>query len=90
MIPAGYNLAQNYPNPFNATTTIAFQIPTASDVTLEIYNMLGQLQRTLVDDHLSAGDYTISVDAAGWSNGIYIYRLKAAPFIDTRKMVVLK
>jgi hypothetical protein len=90
-----YSLSQNYPNPFNPTTTIDYSLRDRSQVTLKIYNVAGQLIRTLVNDAKTAGAHTISWDGrnnAGQtvSSGVYFYRLQAKEFVQTRKMVLLK
>mgnify|MGYP006277954987 CR=1 FL=1 len=95
ILPDQYSLSQNYPNPFNPETYVDFALPRASHVTLIIYNMLGQQVRTLVDEQLSAGPKTVTwngTDDSGApvSSGIYFYRLQAADFQETRKMVLMK
>lgn len=89
-LPTSFKLEQNYPNPFNPTTNIAFNIPTASQVTLEVYNMLGQRVATLLNRQLSAGSHMVPFSAANLGSGIYIYRLTAGNFVDTRRMTLIK
>jgi hypothetical protein len=89
-LPTSFKLEQNYPNPFNPTTNIAFNIPTASQVTLEVYNMLGQRVATLLNRQLSAGSHLVPFSAANLGSGIYIYRLTAGNFVDTRRMTLIK
>ncbi len=94
-LPDSYSLRQNYPNPFNPVTTIDFQIPTASHVRLEVYNVLGQRIKTLINNVLSRNRYS-----AEWngdndhgnkvSTGIYFYRLQTEKFVDTKKMMLIK
>jgi hypothetical protein len=88
-IPTRYVLDQNYPNPFNPATTIRFQIPQSSLVRLEIFNLFGQRVTTLVDGYRDVGEY-----AAVWkpeaSSGVYFYRLEAGPFVELRKMLLIK
>jgi ligand-binding sensor domain-containing protein len=83
-------LSQNYPNPFNPTTTIAFDLPKASNVSLKVYNILGEEVATLVSDRLSAGSYSYEWDASNLASGVYLYRLQAGDFVETRKMVVMR
>lgn len=88
--PNGYSLSQNYPNPFNPSTKIQFDIHYDSNVSLIIYNVLGELVTTLVDDHLIAGRYEYDFNASKLASGIYIYRIKAGDFVETKKMVLMK
>ncbi len=88
--PLTFSLYQNYPNPFNPSTEIKFSIPQSNQVTLEIFNLLGQKVATLVNRQLSAGNYTERFDASMLSSGIYFYTLKAGSFFVTKKMMLLK
>ena len=85
-----YELAQNYPNPFNPTTTIHYSLAKAGLVKVELYNMLGQKIRTLVNEYKPAGRYTISFNAENLSSGIYLYQIQAGRFAQTRKMILMK
>ena len=92
--PQDFALMQNYPNPFNPATLIQFQIAQASPVSLDIYNILGQKVRTLVNEPLPAGRYTAVWDGrsdagSGVSAGIYFYRLQAGDYARARKMVLM-
>lgn len=89
-VPLTYSLDQNYPNPFNPSTTIKFAIPQQSNVTLKIYNMLGQEVATLVNEQMTAGNYTVNFDASNLSSGIYLYSIKAGQFNVTKKMMLIK
>ncbi len=94
-VPSGFELKQNYPNPFNPLTTIKFALAEESEVTLAIYNLQGQLIKTLVHGRLSAGNYqsTWRCDSeAGQSlaSGIYLYRLKTDSFVQSKKMILLQ
>ena len=94
-LPDQFELAQNYPNPFNPTTTISFSLPTASAVSLEIFNTLGQRVTVLHDGDLTAGEHKIvwdGTDARGSdvASGVYFYRLSAAGTHLSRKMMLLK
>ncbi len=94
-IPTKYMLEQNYPNPFNPSTTIRYAIPADGRVTLKVYNITGQEVATLVDEWKTAGKYEIVFDAknamAGTlATGVYLYRVQAGSFSETRKMVLLR
>jgi hypothetical protein len=83
-------LTGNSPNPFNPVTEISFDLPAASDVELEIYNIMGQKVTTLIDRYLEAGRHTVTWDAASVASGVYLYRLRVGDFVETKKMVLLK
>lgn len=94
-LPLDYILYQNYPNPFNPATTVRFQVPQTSSVTVDIYNMLGQKVRTLFQSQVARGTYSVAWDGrsdAGvqMSSGTYIYRMTAGAFVQSKKMVLLK
>jgi len=89
-IPSDYLLNQNYPNPFNARTTISYNLPTGSDVRIEIADILGRIVDILVEERQSAGEHEVIWDAGDRPSGIYFYRVKAGEFIRARKMVLLK
>ncbi len=96
-IPLSFELKQNYPNPFNPTTTIKFTIPNVVDAKfastktkLAVYDILGREVTTLVNKHLTPGNYEIVFDAEGLSSGVYYYRLTSGTFSQTRKMNLLK
>lgn len=88
--PLGYALNQNYPNPFNPSTTIAFQVPVASNITLKIYDVLGKEITTLVNEWKSPGKYQAHFDASGLNGGVYFYQLRAAEFSQMRKLLLVK
>jgi PKD repeat protein len=90
LLPADFALGQNRPNPFNPATEIAFSLPQAGHVTLHIYNVAGQKVATLVDEVVSAGTHVVQWDASTFSSGVYLYRLQADTFTETKKMVLLK
>jgi hypothetical protein len=85
-----YSLSQNFPNPFNPSTTIEFDIQKTSEVSLKVFNILGEEVTTLVSDRLPAGSYSYEWDASSLASGIYLYRLQAEGFIQTRKMILMK
>jgi len=95
-LPTAYDLSQNYPNPFNPTTTIRYALPQASQVSLEVYDMLGRRVAVLADGRQSAGYHTAIFDGSALASGVYIYRLRATnqatgqPFIQTRTLVLMK
>jgi len=92
--PDKFALEGNYPNPFSESTTIKYQLSESTEVTLEVYDMLGRKVSTLVNERQSAGSYEVTLDQSSASqelgSGIYIYRIKAGDFQDTGKMTVVK
>jgi len=88
--PAVFRLEQNYPNPFNPSTSIRYVLPSTSHVELVVYNMLGQRVDELVNGEQAAGPHEIRFNASNLASGVYLYRLQAGSFVQTRKLVVLK
>jgi hypothetical protein len=90
--PLTYSLMQNYPNPFNPSTMIKYSVAEAGQVELRIYNILGQEVITLVNEFKKAGAYEIKFNAAGMnlSSGVYLYRIKAGSFVQTKKLMLIK
>jgi hypothetical protein len=88
--PTRFELAQNYPNPFNPTTTIRYQLPTATTVKLSVFDMLGRELATLVNARQPAGMYQVNFDARGLASGVYLYRLTTPEFTETKKMMLVK
>jgi len=88
--PSEFQLNQNYPNPFNPTTTIAFTLPQAGNVTLKVYNSLGQEVATLMDGFKAAQSYQVNFDASSLTSGIYYYSLQTENMNQTRKMLLIK
>ncbi|MDI6767702.1 MAG: T9SS type A sorting domain-containing protein [Bacteroidota bacterium] len=87
-IPSNYSLSQNYPNPFNPVTTIQYTLTEDEKVTLIVYNVLGQVVRTLVDEVQDAGYKFVEFDATGLPSGVYFYQLKAGRYYEVKKMLV--
>ncbi len=90
MFNNNFILYPNYPNPFNPTTTIKYQIPELSFVTLKVYDVLGSEILTLVNEEKPAGSYEINFKATNLSSGIYFYKLQAGSFVETKKMILMK
>ncbi|HSW55541.1 MAG TPA: SBBP repeat-containing protein [Ignavibacteriaceae bacterium] len=88
--PDSYNLAQNYPNPFNPVTTIQYSIPLRSSVTLKVYDVLGNEIATLVNEEKDRGVYSVIFDASQLASGIYLYRIQAGSYVETKKMILLR
>ena len=90
-----FRLEQNYPNPFNPTTQIEYELPASMQVTLKVYNILGQEVKTLVNEIQGKGVYTIEWDGTNHNNvqvagGVYFYRLITENYIQTRKMILIR
>ena len=85
-----FELSQNYPNPFNPNTSIKFTLSEAGNVKLKVYNLLGQEVKTLANEYKEAGAYTINFDASNLTSGMYIYKIEAGSFTQTRKMTLIK
>ena len=94
LVPKEFTLLQNYPNPFNPTTTIQYSIEKPSQVTLKVYNVLGNEVATLVSKHQEAGNYSVllgvSKGTASLSSGVYFYILEAGSFVSTKKLILIK
>jgi hypothetical protein len=93
--PETFKLLQNYPNPFNPNTTIEFQVPRTSDVTIKIFNILGREIYTLADRTFQPGQHSLlwnGLDNAGRpvSSGMYLYRIQAGDFVDVKKAVLIR
>lgn len=89
-MPNEYSLGQNYPNPFNPTTKIQFSVKEESEVSLVVYNVLGQKVKTLVEEVKQPGTYTISLNASNFTSGMYIYQIRMNNFVSSKKMLLLK
>ncbi len=88
--PSQFKLYQNYPNPFNPSTTIKYELPSSGDVSLIIYNVLGQKVKTLVDKFQSEGEHSVKFDGSNLTSGIYFYELKSKDNTEIKKLILLK
>lgn len=89
--PDDFQLQQNYPNPFNPSTQISFNLKESSNVTLKVYNLIGQEVSTILFDAFKpAGSHTVQFNASHLPNGIYYYKIEAGSFVDVKKMTLLK
>lgn len=88
--PSDFTLGQNYPNPFNPSTTIQYNLPNQARVTLKLYDVLGRLVATLIDEVQTAGIHYVHFNSKGLPSGVYFYRLQAGTFTKTKKLTVLK
>lgn len=89
-VPQTFSLRQNYPNPFNPTTIITYVLPGDQRVLLRVYDVLGREIRTLADGLKGAGEHQVLFDATGLPTGVYIYRLVAGEFVESRKMQLVR
>ncbi len=94
-VPTEYSLMQNYPNPFNPVTTVAYELPKAGQVSIEIYSILGERIATLVDREHQAGRYKVVWNALNdngvkVSSGVYFYKIKTESFVNVKKMILIK
>ena len=85
-----FELGQNYPNPFNPSTTIRYGLPSRSHVVLTVYNTLGEQVAVLQNGEREAGYHEVKFDGSGLSSGVYLYRLRAGDFVQTRKFLMLQ
>ncbi len=89
-IPVAFEVSQNYPNPFNPSTSIKFALPERTHVTLRVYNLLGKEVATLVNGDFSAGRHDVQWNASDVASGVYMYRIQAGNFVETRKLTLIK
>ncbi len=85
-----FELGQNYPNPFNPSTTITYQIPENSFVSIKVYDVLGKEVATLVNQEKSKGTYEVNFDASKLSSGFYLYTMSVGKFVESKKMILMK
>ncbi|MBD3223211.1 MAG: T9SS type A sorting domain-containing protein [Caldithrix sp.] len=90
VVAQSYSLDQNYPNPFNPATTIEYSIANQGRVQIDIYNVVGQKVKSLLDEQKSRGTYQVQFDGSELSSGIYFYRIQAGDYTQTRKMILMK
>jgi hypothetical protein len=88
--PIAFRLEQNYPNPFNPSTTIKYELPNSSHVTLTVYDVLGREVSVLVNERRDAGVYDVKFDGSNLASGVYFYRLQAGDFVQAKKFVILR
>jgi hypothetical protein len=88
--PLSFSLSQNYPNPFNPTTKIQYDVPHAAHVTIQVYNLLGQVVSTIVNQEKQAGSYNAEWNAIDVPSGVYLYRLEAGDVVKTKRMILVK
>jgi hypothetical protein len=89
-LPEKFDLKQCYPNPFNPSTTISFNLPTKSFVSLKVFDLTGREVATIVSEEMSAGSYSKQWNAANMSSGVYFYRLQTGSISITKKLIFLK
>jgi enterochelin esterase-like enzyme len=89
-IPASFNLSQNYPNPFNPVTKINYSLPQTSFIKIKVFDLLGREISTLVQEQKSAGSHVVIFDGSSLGSGVYIYRMEAGDFMDTKKLLLMK
>ncbi len=90
VLPDEFQLSQNFPNPFNPATTINFSLPSTQLVKLQVYNILGQLVKTLVNKEMQPGYFKVDFNAANLSSGIYLYKMQAGNYSQVKKMLLIK
>lgn len=90
LTPSYYELYQNYPNPFNPATTIRYAVKENNNVKLEIFNVLGQKIKTLINEYKTAGEYSFVFNASSLASGVYIYRIESGSYVNSKKMILLK
>ena len=83
-------LYQNYPNPFNPSTTIEFDLHKTAEISLKVFNILGEEVATLLSTSLHSGSYSVKWDASNFASGVYLYRLQAGAYIEARKMLFIR
>jgi hypothetical protein len=88
--PMQFSLSQNYPNPFNPSTTIEYALPANAHVSLRLYNAIGEEVKEMVNEMQTAGVKSVRVDAENLPSGVYLYKLVAGSFTQTKKMILVR
>jgi hypothetical protein len=88
--PLKFSLSQNFPNPFNPTTTIRYELPLDGVVTIDIYDILGQKVKTILNEFKTADRYEVTFNSTGLTSGVYIYQMRVSDYINSKKMVLLR
>jgi hypothetical protein len=89
-LPTEFALHPNYPNPFNPTTTVSFDVPTASEVSIVAYDLLGRQVSLILEATRPAGRHEVRIDASGWTSGLYMVRMKAGGRVFERSILLTK
>ncbi|HMK38529.1 MAG TPA: T9SS type A sorting domain-containing protein [Bacteroidota bacterium] len=89
-VPGEFSLRQNYPNPFNPVTIIRYDLPVAANTRLTVFNTLGQLVATLVNEKQQPGPYLVQFDGSALASGTYFYRLQAGTYTETKKLLLIR
>jgi uncharacterized protein len=90
LTPKEFKLSQNYPNPFNPSTVIKFSVPKDGNVSIKVYDIKGQLIKTLVNQNIIVGNYSVDFDGTGLASGVYLYSIETPEYKDTKKMILVK
>ncbi len=90
IFPSETTLYQNYPNPFNSNTVIKFSIPSEGQVTIELYNVIGELIKTIADGFFNAGIHTVNLSSGDLPSGIYLYKMEIGTQSFTKKLIIMK
>lgn len=88
--PKEFKLEQNFPNPFNPTTRIQYQLPSITEVSLKVYDILGNEVKELVNEQQEPGYYEVQFNASNFASGMYVYRLQAGDYVAIKKMMLVK
>ena len=88
--PSGFRLSQNFPNPFNPTTVISLALAKSGYTSMTVYNVLGQLVATPIDQYMSTGTYNVTFDARNLQSGVYFYQIRSGDFTQVKRMILMK